>query len=241
MLENDYTIAALDIGSSKVAVLLARVLATNEMELIGIGVSQSFGIKSGAVTNIERTVQSIREAVDEIEMMTNYEISEVILNVSGKHVYGDNSVGVIAITNRERVVTAEDVYRVIDASQSIRIPQEHQILHVLSREFKVDDQNGIKDPTGMVGIRLEADVHIVTGHSTHIRNMEKAVLESGVQVNSKVLSAVASGQALLTEGEKELGVAVADIGSGIIDIIIYTEGGGFLYIHHLYWSESYYA
>ena len=225
MTNEDKIIATLDIGSSKVVALVARLLSTQEIELIGMGIASSAGIKSGSITNIEQTVNSIREAIEEAEIMTNIEIEQVILNVTGKHVRGDNSVGVIAIMNKDRLVTSQDIYRAVEAAQAVRIPTDHEILHVLSREFKVDDQSAIKDPTGMIGIRLEADVHIVTGHLTHIHNTEKTVQESGIQVCGNVLSSVASSQAVLTEGEKELGVAVADIGAGIIDIIIYIEGG----------------
>ena len=225
MTEDHKIIAALDIGSSKVIVLVARLLSTEEIEIIGMGIAPANGVKAGSITNIEQIVNAIREAIEEAELMTNMEIDQVIMNITGKHVRGDNSVGVIAITNKERLVSPQDIYRAIEAASSVRMPQEHTIIHILTREFKVDDQSAIKDPTGMIGIRLEADVHIVTGHLTHIHNTEKAIQEAGVQVCDKVLSSVASSQAILTEGEKELGVAIADIGAGIIDIIIYIEGG----------------
>ncbi|MCB1145635.1 MAG: cell division protein FtsA [Leptospiraceae bacterium] len=224
-MEQERIVTSLDIGSAKVAALTARVGGLDDVELIGVGVAPSRGIKMGAVTNIEQTVRSIREAVEEAELMSGIEIEEVVLNITGKHVRGDNSTGVIAINNRERVVTSQDIYRVIDAAQAIRIPADQEILHVLSREFKVDDQNGIKDPLGMVGVRLEADVHVVTGSVTQLQNTEKAVVSSGIRVNDRILSSLASSSALLTDGEKELGVAVVDIGAGVIDIIIYTDGG----------------
>lgn len=218
-------IAAVDIGSSKTSALIARVNQPEEIELIGLGVALSRGVKAGSVTNIEQTMRSIREAMDEAELMSGVEVSEVVMNISGKHVHGDNSSGVIAITNKSRMIGSDDIYRVIDAAKAIRIPADQKILHVLSREFKVDDQNAIKDPTGMVGVRLEADVHIVTAASTHLQNTERAVHESGLKVFDSVLSALASSQALLSEGERDLGVAVVDIGAGVIDIIIYLEGG----------------
>lgn len=225
MAQEENIIAALDLGSSKVVALVARAIPPEEIELIGLGIAPSNGIKTGAVTNIEQTSRSIREAIEEAELMSATEIESVVINVTGKHVRGDNSTGVIAITNRERVVTSQDIYRVIDAAQAIRIPADQEILHVLSREFKVDDQNGIKDPLGMVGVRLEADVHIVTGGITQLQNIDKAVEQAGLFVKDRVLSSLASSQAILTEGEKELGVAVADIGAGVIDIIVYVEGG----------------
>ncbi|MDH5717151.1 MAG: cell division protein FtsA [Spirochaetia bacterium] len=225
MEKNERIITAIDLGSSKTTALTARVLSSEEVELIGIGVSNIVGVKAGAVTNIEQTVRGIKEAVEEAELMSGANISNVIINISGKHVKGDNSTGVIAITNKERIVTQHDILRVIDAAQAIRIPADQEILHVLSREFRVDDQNGIKDPTGMVGVRLESEVHIVTGSITHIQNTEKAVNEAGVSVTDRVLSSLASSHSFLSEGEKELGVAIVDIGAGVMDLIIYIDGG----------------
>ncbi len=218
-------ITALDIGSAKSVALIARIFQNGETELIGIGIAPSRGIRTGAVTNIEQTVRSIREAVEEAESMAGLPIEKSVINVTGKQVRGDNSSGVIAITNKNRVVTPQDMFRVIDAAQAVRIPADQEIMHVLAREFKVDDQNGIRDPLGMVGVRLEADVHIVTASSTHLQNTEKAVEQAGIHVAGRVLSGLASSQALLTEGEKDLGVAVIDIGAGITDIIIYVGGG----------------
>lgn len=225
MSEEDKIITALDIGSSKSVALIARIFHQDEIELIGMGIAPSRGVRAGAVTNIEQTVRSIREAVEEAEKMAGAQIEQAVINITGKHVRGDNSTGVIAITNKGRVVSSHDIYRVIDAAQAVRIPADQEILHVLSREFKVDDQNGIRDPLGMIGVRLEADVHIVTGSSTHIQNTEKAIQQAGIHVQDKVLSSLASSRALLSEGERELGVAVVDIGAGIIDIIIYVDGG----------------
>ncbi|MDH4199573.1 MAG: cell division protein FtsA [Spirochaetia bacterium] len=218
-------VAALDIGSSKTAVLVARLDSPENIEVIGVGVSPSTGIKAGGVTNIESTVKSIKEAIEEAEIMSGVELDSVVINVTGKHVKGDNSIGVVAITNKDRIINQSDIFRVIEAAQSIRIPADQEILHVLSKFFRVDDQGGIKDPTGMVGVRLEADVHIVTGSTTYMQNIDKAVHEAGIEVADRVLSSLASSYSVLSEGEKELGVAVVDIGSGIIDIVIYVEGG----------------
>ena len=224
-LNDERIITSLDLGSSKTAALVGRIFNQNEIEIIGLGVVESKGIKSGAVTNIEQTMQSIKEAVNEAELVSGVQIDDVVINVTGKHVKGDNSTGVIAVTNKDRIINQNDIYRVIDAAQAIRIPADQEILHVLSREFKVDDQSNIKDPTGMVGVRLESYVHIVTGSSTHLQNQERAIHESGIAVNDRVLSSLASSHALLSDGEKELGVAIADIGAGVIDIIIYVDGG----------------
>jgi cell division protein FtsA len=218
-------IAALDLGSSKTVAIVARVASPEDIEIIGLGVVEARGVKSGSVTNIELTVKSIRDAIEEAELMSAVEIDEVIINISGKNVRGDNATGMVTITGRDRIITHADVFRVIEQAQNIRIPADQEILHVLSREFKVDDQAGIKDPLGMVGVRLDAQVHIVTAPVTQLQNTEKAVEQAGVRVSNKVLSALASSQALLTEAEKDLGVAICDIGSGVIDLIIYVDGG----------------
>jgi len=218
-------ITAVDIGTSKTVALIARCLSPGDVELIGVGITGSSGIKSGGVTNIEKTAHSIKEAIEEAEIMAGLETSEVIINLTGKHIKGDNSIGVIAVTNKDRIIGQGDILRVIEAAQSIRIPADQEILHVLSKHFKVDDQTGIKDPSGMVGVRLEADVHIVTGSTTYIQNTEKAVHQSGLRVADKILSSLASSYSILTESEKELGVAIADIGAGVIDLIIYVDGG----------------
>lgn len=225
MRDDEKIIAALDLGSSKTTVLVAKLESPGVIDLIGVGVAPSNGIKSGGVTNIEGTVRSIKEAIEEAEIMSGIEITSVVTNVTGKHVHGDNSIGVIAITNKDRIIHQSDIFRVIEAAQSIRIPADQEILHVLSKSFRVDDQSGIKDPTGMLGVRLEADVHIVTGSSTYMQNMDKAIHEAGLGVSDRILSALASSYAVLAEGEKELGVAVVDIGAGIIDIILYIDGG----------------
>lgn len=225
MAEEEKIITALDLGSSKTTALVARLDSTGNIEFIGIGVAPSHGIKAGGVTNIESTVRSIKEAVEEAEIMSGVELSNVVLNVTGKHVRGDNSIGVVAITNKDRIINQGDILRVIEAAQSIRIPADQEILHVLSKSFRVDDQSGIKDPNGMLGVRLEADVHIVTGSTTYMLNTDKAVHEAGIEVSDHILSALASSYAVLSESEKELGVAVVDIGAGVIDIIIYVEGG----------------
>ncbi|AFM13421.1 cell division protein FtsA [Turneriella parva] len=218
-------IAALDLGSSKTVAIVARVQSAEEVEVIGLGVVESRGVKSGSVTNIELTVKAIRDAIEEAELMSALDIDEVIINISGKNVHGANHSGMVTITGRDRIITHADVFRVIDTAQNVRIPADQEVLHVLSREFKVDDQAGIKDPLGMVGVRLDAQVHIVTAPISQLQNTEKAVEQAGVRVSNKVLSALASSQALITEAEKDLGVAICDIGSGVIDLIIYVDGG----------------
>ena len=218
-------IAALDLGSSLIKVVVAGKINEYELEIMGVGTSASGGIKNGSVVNIETTTKSIIDAISDAELMCGQEISEIIVNVTGKTVHSDNSKGVVAIPNKERTVTESDVVRVVEAAQAVRIPSDQQVLHVLSREFSVDDQTGIKDPIGMTGVRLESEVHIVTAGLTALNNIDKCIANAGLRELDKVLSSLASSEAVLTGGEKDLGTVVVDIGAGICDIIIYVDGG----------------
>ncbi|MBL8019788.1 MAG: cell division protein FtsA [Leptospirales bacterium] len=217
--------SAIDIGSSYVRVLMGRRGDENEVQVNGVGVAPSRGVRNGAIVNIEGTVQSIQEAAREAELMSGLVVEDAVVNVTGKHLRGENSRGVVAVTNRDRVVMESDVLRVIEGAQNIRIPADQDILHVLSREFIVDDQSGIRDPIGMTGVRLEAEVHIVTAGRTAVTNLKKAVNGAGIRILNLVMSSLASAEAVLTSGEKDLGVAVLDIGSGSTDIIMFVEGG----------------
>lgn len=225
MQEMDNSIAALDLGSSLIKVVVGRPINDTEIEIIGTGTAPCNGIKNGAIVNIDTTIKSINEAISFAELMSGQEIHDVIVNITGKTVRADNSKGVVAITNKDRIVTDLDVRRVIEAAQSIRVPADQTVLHVLSREFAVDDQTNIKEPLGMTGVRLEAEVHIVTAGITTIHNLDKCVEGAGLNQIDKVLSSFASSEAVLTSGEKELGTAVIDIGAGITDIVIFQEGG----------------
>ncbi len=225
MHELDNSIVALDLGSSLTKVVVGRALGNEEIEIIGVGTSPSTGIKNGGIVNIDTTIKSIVDAIGDAELMSGQEINQVIVNVTGKTIKADNSKGVVAITNKERTVSEEDVIRVIDAAQAIRIPADQQILHVLSKEFAVDDQTSIKDPIGMTGVRLEAEVHIVTVGNTTVHNLNRCLESAGLSEVDRVLSSLASSETVLTSGEKDLGTAVIDIGAGICDLIIYIEGG----------------
>lgn len=218
-------ITALDLGSSLVKVVIARLLGDHEIEIIGTGVYPSTGIKNGSIVNIETTTKSIIEAFGDAELMAGQEITSVVVNVSGKSVHGFNEKGIIAVTNRERIVTEMDIMRVVEAAQAVHVPNDQQVIHVLTKEFKVDDQVNIKDPIGMTGVRLEAEVHIVSCGNTTLNNIDRCVEQAGLLQMDKVLSSLASSEAILTAGEKDLGTAVVDIGAGICDIIIYVDGG----------------
>ncbi len=215
-------IVALDIGTSKIAALVGEVGADNQIEVIGFGTHPSRGLKRGVVVNIEATVQSIQRAIEEAELMAGCDIHSAYTGIAGSHIRSLNSHGIVAIRDRE--VNQSDVDRVIDAAKAVAIPADQKILHILPQEFIIDNQEGVREPVGMSGVRLEAKVHIVTGAVSAAQNITKCVRRCGLQVGDIVLEQLASSHAVLTEDEKELGVCMVDIGGGTTDIAIFTEG-----------------
>ena len=215
-------IVGLDIGTSKVVAIVGEIKADGALEIIGIGSHPSRGLKKGVVVNIESTVQSIQRAVEEAELMAGCEIHSVYAGIAGSHVRSLNSHGIVAIKDKE--VVQGDVDRVIDAAKAVAIPADQKILHVLPQEYVIDSQEGIRDPIGMSGVRLEAKVHIVTGADSAAQNIVKCVQRCGLAVDDIVLEQLASSYAVLTEDEKDLGVCVVDIGGGTTDIAVF--GGG---------------
>lgn len=218
----DNIIVGLDLGTTKVCAIVGEVKNAGEVDIIGIGISPSHGLKKGVVVNIDSTVESVKKAVQEAELMAGVEIRSVYVGISGNHIRGINSRGVVAIKNKE--VGPTDVARVIDAARAVNIPMDQQILHVLPQEFIIDDQDGIREPLGMFGVRLEAKVHIITGGVTSIQNIVKSCSRAGLQVNDLVLQPLASSRAVLTSEEQDLGVAVVDIGGGTTDVALFLEG-----------------
>lgn len=216
-------IVGLDIGTSKIVAIVGEVSKEGSVEVVGVGVHPSRGLKKGVVVNIESTVQSIQRAVEEAELMAGYEISAVYAGIAGAHVRSLNSHGIVAIRDKE--VTSADVDRVIDAARAVAIPADQKILHVIPQEFVIDQQDGIREPVGMSGVRLEARVHIVTGAVSAAQNIEKCVRRCGLTVQDIVLEQLASSYAVLAEDEKDLGVCLVDIGGGTTDIAIFSEGG----------------
>ncbi|MGB6352682.1 MAG: cell division protein FtsA, partial [Steroidobacteraceae bacterium] len=215
-------LVGLDIGTSKVVAIVGEIKADGALEIIGIGTHPSRGLKKGVVVNIESTVQSIQRAVEEAELMAGCEIHSVYAGIAGSHVRSLNSHGIVAIKDKE--VVQGDVERVIDAAKAVAIPADQKILHVLPQEYIIDSQEGIRDPIGMSGVRLEAKVHIVTGADSAAQNIVKCVQRCGLAVDDIVLEQLASSYAVLTEDEKDLGVCVVDIGGGTTDIAVF--GGG---------------
>ena len=215
-------IVGLDIGTSKVVALVGEVNKDGVVEIVGIGSHQSRGLKKGVVVNIESTVQSIQRAVEEAELMAGCQIHSVYAGIAGSHIRSLNSHGIVAIRDRE--VQPLDLDRVIDAAQAVAIPADQKVLHILPQEYIIDTQEGVKEPLGMSGVRLEAKVHLVTCAVNAIQNIEKCIRRCGLEVEDVILEQLASSYAVLTEDEKELGVCLVDIGGGTSDIAIFTEG-----------------
>ncbi len=215
-------IVGLDIGTSKVVCIVGEVSDHGNIEIIGLGSHPSRGLKRGVVVNIEATVQSIRRAVEEAELMAGCQIRSVYTGIAGSHVRSVNSNGIIAIRDRE--VDVEDVDRVIDQARALAIPADQKILHILPQEFIIDDQEGIREPVGMSGVRLEVKIHMVTGSESAAQNIIKCVSRCGLHVEDIILEQLASSYAVLTPDEKELGVCLVDIGGGTTDIAVFTDG-----------------
>ncbi len=215
-------IVGLDIGTSKVVAIVAEINDGNEIEIIGLGSCRSRGLKKGVVVNIESTVQTIRSAIQEAELMAGCNIHAVFTGIAGNHIRSLNSHGIVAIRDNE--VTAGDIERVIDAAKAVAIPADQKILHIIPRDFIIDGQEGIKEPIGMSGVRLEAKVHIVTGAVSAAQNIIKCVRRCGLEADDIVLEQLASSYSVLTEDEKDLGVCLVDIGGGTTDLAVFTNG-----------------
>ena len=219
--KQDKLLVGLDIGTTKICTVVGEV-QNGLVNIIGIGSHPSKGLRKGVVVNIEGTVQSIRKAVEEAELMAGCQINSVFAGIAGGHVRGINSHGVIAVKNRE--ITEHDIARVIDAASTISIPMDRKVIHVLPQEYIVDDQNGIRDPVGMCGVRLEGKVHIVTGAATSAENVVRCANRAGLHVQNIVLEQLGCSEAVLSPEEKELGVGIVDIGGGTTDLVIFSNG-----------------
>lgn len=215
-------IVGLDIGTTKIAAIVGEVAEDGGVDVIGIGTAPSRGLRRGVVVNIDSTVSAIQAAIDEAENMAGCEIQTVYAAISGAHVRGLNSHGIVAVKDKE--VRDADIARVIEAAKAVAIPMDREVLHVLPQQYVIDDQDGIRDPLGMAGVRLEAKVHIVTTAVTSAQNVVKCANRCGLAVSDVVLEPLASAQAVLEDDEKELGVAVVDIGGGTCDIVVYADG-----------------
>lgn len=215
-------IVGLDIGTAKVTALVGEVLPDGDLNIIGLGSHSSKGMDKGGVNDLDSVVKSLKRAVDEAEMMADCQITSVYLGLSGKHIECRNETGMVPISDEE--VTQEDVDSVIHTAKSVRLSDEHRVLHVLPQEYSIDFQEGIKNPIGLSGVRMHAKVHLITCHNDMARNIEKCVERLGLRVDQLIFSALASSYAVLTDDEKELGVCVVDIGGGTMDMAVFTGG-----------------
>lgn len=220
----DKVVCGIDVGSSKIATLIASVGEDDRINLIGVAATNSKGVKKGQVVDIEEAVEAITESVESAERMAGYSVSSAFVSMGGPQIESLNSHAVVAVAQPEGEIREGDILRVNDAARAIALPSSREILHVIPRTFTVDGQEGIRDPIGMTGIRLETDTHIITGATTAMRNLAKCVSMVGVDVEELVFSGMASAQAVLTETEKELGVVLVDVGGETTDIVIYVDG-----------------
>ena len=220
--DNKDLLVGLDIGTSKVVAIVAELHADGEIEVIGTGQHESNGLKKGVVVDIEKTVASIQAALEEAEITSGNKIQQVVTGIAGSHIRSFNSIGMVAIKDKE--VTEADVARVIETAKAVAIPTDQQILHVLPQEFIIDGQEDIREPVGMSGVRLDVKVHVVTGAVSAVQNIIKCVRRCGLAVQDLILQPLASANAVLTHDEKELGVALVDIGGGTTDIAVFVGG-----------------
>ena len=217
-------VTALDIGTTKVCVVVGEATEAGELKVVGVGKAPAEGLRRGVVVNLEKTVRSIRKAVEEAEKASGMHVRSVSAGIAGDHIRSINSRGVIAVSGRDNEITEKDVRRVIEAAKAVAIPTDREIIHVIPQQFMVDDQDGIKDPVGMSGIRLEAEVHIITGAASSAHNIIRAIERADLRVDDLVLEPLASSYAVLDDDEKELGTVVLDMGGGTTDLALFFEG-----------------
>ena len=220
--DNKKLLVGLDVGTSKIAAIVAEVRPEGSFEIIGMGSHPSRGLKKGVVVNIETTVNAIQRALEEAELMADCKIRDVYTGIAGSHIRSFNSQGMVAVKDKE--VALADIERVVDTARAVQIPNDQQILHVLNQEFIIDGQEDVREPLGMSGVRLEVKVHIVTGAVSAAQNIVKCVRRCGLEVRDLVLQPLASAMAVVSDDEKDLGVALVDIGGGTTDLVVYTHG-----------------
>lgn len=217
-------VVGLDIGTTKICTIIGEFNENNQIDIIGVGTHPSKGLRKGVVVNIDNTVEAVKKATQEAEHMAGLKVESVFAGIAGGHIKGINSRGVIAVSGKNKEISQADINRVIEAAKAIALPLDREVLHILPQEFSIDDQDGIKNPMGMSGTRLEAEVHIVTGAVTSAQNIVKCVQRAGLGVNDIVLEQLASSEATLMADEKELGVVLIDIGGGTTDLAVFAKG-----------------
>jgi cell division protein FtsA len=223
MPKNGYVVG-FDIGTKKIAAIIGEITEERKIEIIGIGSAESRGLRKGVVVNLEATVDAVKKAQEEAELMAGVAIDSAFVGISGAHIKSFNSRGVIAVSGKNREITREDIKRVIDQSKAVSIPPDREIIHIIPQEFVVDDQDGIKDPLGMSGIKLEVNVHIITGAITSVQNLKTCITRAGIEIEELVLNQIATSASILTHDEMELGVGLIDIGGGTTEVAIFERG-----------------
>lgn len=218
------TVVGIDVGTTKICTLIGEVEEGENLRITGVGVAPSRGLRKGVVVNIAEATNAILTSVEKAEHISGQRVESAYVGITGEHIQGTNSRGVISVPQRERGIVQEDIERALEAARAIATPYEQEIIHVIPRFFNVDELKGVRDPLGMQGFRLEVEVHVVTGASASIANLMRCLQTARVTVEELVLEPLASGEAVLTEAEKELGVVLADIGGGTTDVAIFTEG-----------------
>ena len=226
-MEREAVLVGIDVGTSKVCALIGEVARDGTLTIVGKGVVPASGLRKAVVVNIDQTVRSISGSVDHAERLSGYQIDRAFVGVGGQNVESQNSRGAVAVTGHMREVTREDIDRALEVARAVSIPSNREVLHVLPRGFIVDGQEGVKDPLGMSAVRLEIETHIVTAGATAVRNLAKCVQAANVKIDELVASSLASAETVLSETERELGVAVADIGAGTIDLALFLDGSPF--------------
>jgi cell division protein FtsA len=219
------TIVAIDVGTTKVCTIVAQVQDTGRINVLGVGVTPSKGLDKGVVVNIDDAVNAITTSVEKAERLSGYRIGTAFVGISGRHVSSLNSRGVVAVARSDHEITRHDVARAVEAAQAVAIPTQREVIHVIPRAYVVDGHEGIRDPIGMAGFRLEVETHIVTGEVMAIQNLIKSVQKAGVEIDDLVLQPLASGEAVLTPEDKDRGVVLVDIGGGTTDIAVFAQGG----------------
>src|SRR3989454_2532422 len=217
-------LVAIDIGTTKVCVLIGEVAARGGVDVIGIGQAASDGLRKGVVIDIDRTVQSVANAVEAAERLSGLKVRSAFVGISGSHIGSQNSRGMIAVSGHRHDVSRDDTLRAIEAARAVTIPNTREILHVIPRGYVVDGQEGVRDPIGMSAVRLEVETHIVTASSTSVQNLSKCVQRAGVEIDELVLAPLATAESVLTEEDRELGVVLADIGGDPTDVAIFQDG-----------------
>lgn len=223
-MSKEQVITAIDLGSEKCTTLIARVAESGHLQVLGFSVVPSRGMKRSMIIDLEQALNTVTQGLDAAERMAGFEVKSAVVAISGVHIKYKNSRGVVAVAAANQEIVSSDVDRVIEAARAISMPADREILHVIPKDFKVDSQEGVKDPIGMTGVRLEAEAHIVTGLSTAMRNLEKCISDMGIKVDAFVFAGLAAAEIALTETEKELGVVLVDIGAGTTSIVAYVEG-----------------